>query len=89
MNRNPVFEGMPLLTEAFVGVTGEFGDWNTPPRYDDSNNCTLPQALSHAKTLVLIVLSRSRALQAQDVCYAFITSNALPPHVISLTICLQ
>uniref|UniRef100_A0A0E0BGK5 F-box domain-containing protein n=1 Tax=Oryza glumipatula TaxID=40148 RepID=A0A0E0BGK5_9ORYZ len=66
MNRNPVFEGMPLLTEAFVGVTGEFGDWNTPPRFDDSNNCTLPQALSHAKTLVLIVLSRSRALQAQD-----------------------
>ncbi|XP_052135062.1 uncharacterized protein LOC127753691 [Oryza glaberrima] len=66
MNRNPVFEGMPLLTEAFVGVTGDFGDWNTPPRFDDSNNCTLPQALSHAKTLVLIVLSRSRALQAQD-----------------------
>nr|ACS49635.1 F-box family-1 [Oryza coarctata] len=54
-NRTPVFEDIPLLTEAVVGVTDESGDWNTCPRFDDSNNCMLPQALSQAKRLVLKV----------------------------------
>uniref|UniRef100_A0A0D3HJG4 F-box domain-containing protein n=1 Tax=Oryza barthii TaxID=65489 RepID=A0A0D3HJG4_9ORYZ len=55
MNRTPVFEGIPLLTEAAVGVGAKSGDWNARPRFDDSNNCMLPEALSQAKKLVLLV----------------------------------
>uniref|UniRef100_A0A0E0IZH7 F-box domain-containing protein n=3 Tax=Oryza TaxID=4527 RepID=A0A0E0IZH7_ORYNI len=57
MNRTPVFEGVPLLTEAVVGVAAESGDWNACPRFDDSNtnSCMLPEALSQAKKLVLEV----------------------------------
>uniref|UniRef100_A0A0E0F3H0 F-box domain-containing protein n=1 Tax=Oryza meridionalis TaxID=40149 RepID=A0A0E0F3H0_9ORYZ len=57
MNRTPVFEGVPLLTEAVVGVAAESGDWNACPRFDDSNtnSCMLLEALSQAKKLVLEV----------------------------------
>mgnify|MGYP003702229187 CR=1 FL=1 len=77
MNRTPVFEGVPLLTEAVVGVAAESGDWNACPRFDDSNtnSCMLPEALSQAKKLVLEV-------EEQDVCYALMLSHSLPPHVL-------
>nr|ACM17644.1 F-box family-1 [Oryza punctata] len=55
INRTPVFEGIPLLTEAVIGVAAQSGHWNACPRCDDSNNCMLPEALSHAKKLVLEV----------------------------------
>nr|ACM17645.1 F-box family-2 [Oryza punctata] len=36
-------------------IAAESGDWNTCPRFDDSNNCMLQEALSQAKKLVLEV----------------------------------
>nr|ACS49587.1 F-box family-1 [Oryza alta] len=68
-HRTPVFEGMPLLVDAFVGVTCASEDFSCCPRvnddleecpYDDcdychsNNDCKLLQAFSQAKNLALV-----------------------------------
>uniref|UniRef100_A0A0E0R5M9 F-box domain-containing protein n=1 Tax=Oryza rufipogon TaxID=4529 RepID=A0A0E0R5M9_ORYRU len=72
-HRTPVFEGMPLLVDAFFGVTFASGDIRCCPGvnddleecpYDDcdncpsDNNCKVLQAFSQAKNLALVADSQ-------------------------------
>lgn len=82
-----MFEGMPLLVDAFFGVTFASGDIRCCPGvnddleecpYDDcdncpsDNNCKVLQAFSQAKNLALVADSQKVCF-----CYAFF-SHELP-----------
>uniref|UniRef100_A0A0D9XQ98 F-box domain-containing protein n=1 Tax=Leersia perrieri TaxID=77586 RepID=A0A0D9XQ98_9ORYZ len=62
-NLSPVFEVVPLLTEALVGVTDGSGDWSFYPRFGHGN-CMLPEVITHAEKLRLGV--ESPISNAQD-----------------------